>query len=193
MYLPNSIPTTISDAFTGNHTRAFLSDGTNDCLFNVTLDDSEQDASDVSSHAIEDGSDISDHVIQKPKVINLNIVLSDESISNTTPMSYSAAFIDTIQDRKQLLQNWMDDKTILTYHGHDVDIDDVVIESLSRNHSADTGSGLGLGMTLVQINIATSEEVVIKFNTVKKAGKSITNKTKKDGVKQKSILTSMFG
>jgi len=179
--MPNTIPPTISDAITGNHTRAFLSDGTNDCLFNVTKDDTEQDTSEVSSHAIEDGSDVSDHVIQKPKTINLNVILSDESISTMNPMSYVAAFLDTIEDRKQLLQNWMDDKTLLTYHGHDIDTDDVVIENLSRNHSADTGNGLGLTITLKKLIIAKSQEVTVKFNTVTNTGKTATSKTTKTG------------
>ena len=50
--MPNTIPSTISDAITGNHTRAFLSDGTNDCLFNVTVDDSENDSSNVEEFAV---------------------------------------------------------------------------------------------------------------------------------------------
>jgi len=189
--MPNTIPSTISDAITGNHTRAFLSDGTNDCLFNVTVDDSENDSSNVSTHAIEDGSDISDHVVQNPKSISLNIVLSDESISITNPMSYVAAFLDTIEDRKQLLQNWMDDKTLLTYHGHDKDIDDVVIESLTINHTAEMGNGVGLSMSLKRVVIAKAQEVVVKFNTVKKAGKTANKTATKAGTKSKSILASV--
>jgi len=157
----------------------------------VTVDDSESDSSNVSTHAIEDGSDVSDHVVQNPKSIGLNIVLSDESISITNPMSYVAAFLDTIEDRKQLLQNWMDDKTLLTYHGHDKDIDDVVIELLTIYYTAEMGNVVGLSMSLKRVVIAKAQEVVVKFNTVKKAGKTASKTATKAGTKSKSILASV--
>jgi hypothetical protein len=186
----------ISDAFRGQRTRAFLSDGTRDVIFNSTLKTTETDTNKVTSHAIEQGADVTDHVIESPKDFSFTAVLSDNDLQITNP---SAFFEATIEDRKQIFDKWLKDKTILTYYGHETDIENVVIKSITRNKSANFGEGLGLDIKIKKINVVESAEVEIDFEVVTKKGRTAkktdkNNATTSDtAVKKKSWLSAVFG
>jgi hypothetical protein len=170
--LPGVIPAKISDAVFGDRTHAFLSDGLNEVVFNVLRDESDTDTNEVTQHAIESGSPVTDHVIGRPKSLTLNIVFSDEDILFVNvPTSQEDLFLfEPISERKQTLQGWNDNKDLLTYYSHDEDYEDVVIESISRNHTLEYGSGIGLTITLKQVNIVESAMVTTQNQALNKKG-----------------------
>jgi hypothetical protein len=166
----------------GGRAHAYLSDDIDDVLFNVVTDESVTDANDVTQHAIEDGSDVEDHVISKPRTFAVNIVLSDNTIDLLDPMSVINKFTATIKDRIEILDNWLALKKVLTYYAIDEDIEDVVIQSLTRRRSLDLGTGAGFNLVLSQVNIADSDEVNVKVKTAKPANPK--SKTKAGEVNQ---------
>jgi hypothetical protein len=186
----------ISDAFRGQRTQAFLSDGTDNVLFNVTLTTTETDTNEVTSHSVEQGADITDHIIEKPKQFSFNAVLSDNDISIINPSSY---FEESIEDRKKILDKWLTNKTLLTYYGHETDIENVVMESITRNKTRDVGEGLGLDIKIRQINIVESTTVDIDITLITKKGKTAKkNQSSKaeastEAAKKKSWVTRLFG
>jgi hypothetical protein len=169
----------------GGRAHAYLSDEIDDVLFNVVVDESTSDSNDVTAHAIEDGSDVEDHVVGKPRTFAINIILSDDTIDLLDPMSVVNRFTATIKDREEILEDWNELKKVLTYYAVDRDIEDVVIQSMTRRKSLDTGSGLGFSLTLCRVNIVDSDTVNVK---VKPAQKANTQTKSKSGTANQSKL-----
>lgn len=186
----------ISDAFKGQRTQAFLSDGTDNVLFNVTISTTETDTNEVTSHAVEQGADITDHIIEKPKQFSFNAVLSDNDLSIINPSGF---FEESIEDRKKILDKWIKNKTLLTYYGHETDIDNIVIESITKSKTRDTGEGLSLDIKIRQINIVESTTVDIDITPIIKKGKTAKkNQSNKatasnEASKKKSWVNRLFG
>jgi hypothetical protein len=174
--------TDIKQTLFGGRSRAFLSDGFDDLLLNVTMETTESDQIDITNHAIEKGSDVSDHAYSQPKTLSLKVVLTDDVLALDDPLAILAP---SIIDRLELLQGWLDDKTLLTYYGHDYDFDDMLIESVSRNKSADTGTGLGLDITLKMVTIAKSLTTALVM-----AGQSATGSASTSGAAAAEVSKS---
>jgi len=186
----------ISDAFRGQRTQAFLTDGTDNVLFNVTKTTNESDSNEVTRHAIEQGADVTDHIIENPKEFSFTAVLSDNDISIINPQSY---FQESIEDRKKIIDRWLTSKTLLTYYGHEIDFENVIIQSITRNKAPEYGEGLSLDIKLRQINIVQSATVDIDIVTINKKGKTASkNQSSKaeastESAKKKSWVTRLFG
>jgi len=185
----------LNDVVKGQKTQAFLSDGVNDVLFNVTKSTSEGDSNQVTQHAIEKGADVTDNVIQSPKSFSFTAILSDNDIRLSNPRGF---FEDSIEDRKQTIDTWLDEKTLLTYYGHETDFENVVIESINRSKDSSVGEGLSLDMSIRQLNIVEATTVDIDLPQITKKGKT-AKKTATNGgtrsteaVKSKSWLKSLF-
>ena len=179
----------ISDAITGQRERCFLSDGSLDVLLNVTVDDSEDHSVDITNHAIEDGSDIVDNTWQKPIELSLNCILSDEL---TDLLDWSIMAKTKIEDRKYILQTWMELKQILTYYSWDTDYENMLIESINYKRSLDYGSGIGLTLNLKEVRIVETQVVALSGSTDK--GKQNTGSSTKSGAeKLKSIASGLLG
>ena len=166
----------ISSAIRGSKPRAFMSDGTNEVLFDVILSDVESDQLQVTRHAIEDGADVTDHVIDNPKDFSFEAVLTDDDIDPLDPNTFKNKKID---ERLKIIQGWLDNKTILSYYGQDNDYSSVVISGIARNKAQGIGEGIRLSIGLAKITIAKSQvsEITVKTTTAK--GKSAKGKDEK--------------
>lgn len=185
----------ISSAIFGGRAHAFISDGTDDVLFDTVLNFTETDNYQVTQHAIEDGGDISDHIDAQPKEISFSAIVTDDTWSILDPTSF---FNAKIQERFNTLERWKEEKPILTYYGHNADIENLVLSSVVRNKSIDTGNGWGLDITMkfVNIAIATITDAGVSTSAVtKKGATSKGTKTKEGTVTQKkstSLLKGVF-
>ena len=182
----------ISSAIRGSKPRAFLSDGTNEVLLDVVLSDTESDQMDVTRHAIEDGADVTDHVIESPKSFTLDAILTDDDIDTLNPNTFANKKID---ERLKIIQGWLDNKTILSYYGHDVDFSSVVIQNISRVKGQDTGEGIKISLSLSKITIAKSQTTEVNVKTTTAKGKTAKQSDSKSGdkttSKNKSWLKTM--
>lgn len=174
----------ISDAISGTRSRCFLSDNLDDILLNVVSDDSEDHSVDITSHAIEDGSDIVDNTWQKPVELNLNCVLSDEISDLLSDFSIMAK--TKIEDRKLILKNWMDTKTILTLYSWDTDYENMLIESVNYKRSLDTGNGIGLSLALKQVNFVETQ--IVELGSTDKGKQPLSSSTASGEPKGSSIV-----
>lgn len=187
----------ISDALQGLRTRSFLSDNIQDVLFDVTIEDSEEDINEVTRHAIEDGNDITDHVIEIPKRLSVRAVFSDDVLDLLDPTTF---FNASIEDRLEILNRWVGQKQILTYYGHETDLINVVIESLVKSKNQDVGEGVEIDIALVKVNLVSPEQVEIEVKPkLKKKGQtpsqtqSTAGNTSSAALANKSWLSSLFG
>lgn len=182
------LTTKISDAITGKRERCFLSDDTNSVLLNVVVDDSEIHPIDITNHAIEDGSDISDSTWQRPLQMSLNCVLTD-SISDIIS-GWSEMSLTSMEDRKKILKTWMDDKTVLTFYSWDTTYKNMLIENIDYRRSLETGNGMGMELTLKQVNIAESQVAQVGLTQSTDKGKQAT-KTQTKTETRRSMLKSL--
>jgi hypothetical protein len=184
----------LSDALLGGRSQAFLSDGIFDVVLDSVMEISENDAFVVTKHTIEDGADISDHIKSDPKTVEISAILTDNDFDLLDPFSF---FDETIEDREETLEIWKDDKPILTYFGHEKDIEDVVISNISRSKNQDTGEGLAIDISLVKVNVAFFLVSAISLSAVTAKGATSKGTSKKAGTatasKNKSILKSLTG
>lgn len=183
----------ISDAILGGRSQAFLSDEIFDVVFDTTFNTSESDSAQVSRHAVEDGGDVSDNIVKTPKKFSLSAVLTDDDWDLLDPSGF---FDSTIQDRLETLEGWIDDRELLTYYGHENDIEDVVLTNVTRNHTLDTGNGVGIDITIEKVNIATFLVAAISLSSATAKGATSKGSAKKAGSatasKNKSILSKLF-
>jgi hypothetical protein len=161
----------ISNAVSGIRTRAFLSDDSDDVVLNVTTTINDSDFVDVTRHAIEDGADVTDHVASRPGKFTFEAILTDDDFDALNPTSF---FNKTIEERFEIISGWIDNKTVLTYYGHETDIENVVIESISRRRQLNTGSGVTVSITLSKITIAESVETDVNVQSTQPKGKTAT-------------------
>ena len=187
----------ISEAIFGGHEHAFLSDGKKTVLINTVLTINLDDTSNITKHAIEKGSDVTDHIVTDPQLITVSGILSDEDFSLTDPTGFGN---ETIADRKKILDDWKITKPILTYHGHEYDIENVEIQSLSWGKNESTGSGVNFNVTLTVVNIAETQtttalknDVTQKGNTAKASDKKPGSATAANNSWAKNILTKVSG
>lgn len=185
----------ISSAIFGGREHAFISDGTDDIVFNTVLNFTETDNYQVTSHAIEDGGDVADHIEAKPKEISFSGVLTDDDWSVLDPTSFVN---ENVQGKFNTLDRWREEKPILTYYGHKTDIENVVLTSVIRNKSLDTGNGWGIDIGLIVVNIATIEttETGVSTSAVNKKGATAKDSATKEGAatekKSQSLLKGVF-
>jgi len=184
----------ISDAITGGRSQAFLSDGIFDVLFDAVIDKTDSNNFSVSRHTIEDGADVTDHVHSDPLSIDINAVLTDDDFDLLDP----TGFIDeTIEDRLETLEIWRDEKPILTYFGHETDIEDLVISNFTTTKTLDTGDGIGITISLTKINVVAAQIEAISLSNVTAKGATSKGTSKKAGnattKKSTSILKGLIG
>lgn len=177
------LSTQISAAVKGGKQRAFLSDGDKDVLLDVILSDSESDTMQVTRHAIEEGSDVSDHVIESPKDFTVEAVLTDDDLDVYDPQSFANK---KIRERLKIIQEWIDNKIVLSYFGQDVDFQSVVIQRISRIKAPDTGEGIKISLSLSKITIAQSETTEVNVKTTTAKGKTAKSSESKAGTKTKN-------
>jgi|GEM_PF-3385431 len=184
----------ISDAITGGRSQAFLSDEIDDVVFDSVINYTENDSSTVSRHTVEDGADVSDHVDAQPKTIEFSAILTDNDQDLLDPASF---FDETMQDRFGTLEFWKDTSPLLTYYGHETDIEDVVLTNVTRNKTLDTGEGWGVDISLQVVNIATFQVEDISLSSVTGKGATSKGSNKRAGSatskKRKSILKRIIG
>lgn len=165
----------ISSAIFGGHEHAFISDGKKDVLINSVLSFTVENNSTVTKHAIEKGSDVTDHINTEPTKLNITGILTDDDFSATDPTGFGNEFIS---DRKKILDDWKVSKPILTYHGHEYDVESVQIENLSWSKTVEAGSGIQVSITLVVVNIASSQVTTLKNGVTNKGNTSKGTDTK---------------
>lgn len=170
----------IQDAIRGSKPRAFISDSTNEVLIDVVMSDTESDTMQVTRHAIEEGSDVTDHIIESPKEFSFDAILTDDDLDTSDPNSFKNKKID---ERLKIIQTWIDNKTVLSYYGHDVDLDYVVIQSINRVKAQDTGEGIKLSLSLTKITIAKSQTTEVSIKTTTAKGKTAKQTDEKSGTK----------
>lgn len=186
-----SLTRKISSAIFGGRAHAFISDGTSDIVFNSVLSFSEADNFQVTQHAIEDGGDISDHIDSIPKEISFSAILTDDDWSILDPTSF---FNATVRERFNTLERWKIEKPILTYYGHTYDIENVVLSSVIRNKSIETGDGWGIDITMKYVNIAvsTTSEAAVSTSAVTKKGATAKGSKTKDGAVTQKKSSSLL-
>ena len=155
-----SLSDKISDAITGGRSQAFLTDGVYEVLLNSVLSYSEGSYSDVSSHTIEEGANIEDHVSSNPKTFSISAILSDDDLDLLDPAGFLNA---TIEDRLKFLDSWMEYKALLTYCGHEFDIEDIIITNVSKDKTKDSGTGWEISIDFQKIT--TASYMTRDFNT----------------------------
>lgn len=144
----------ISDAIFGGNSRTFLTDGTDDVLFDTTFEISKDSSATVTRHAIEKGSDVTDHIVQEPKSYSLSVIISDADLSLLDPFSF---FNKSVTERLTILNRWKVSGEVLKFASYNEDIESLVIENLSETYSSDTGEAIGLSIGLKKINIVSSQ------------------------------------
>lgn len=183
----------ITAALLGNRVQSFLSDGIYDVLFDSMISFTESDNSTVSRHTIEDGADITDNINSTPKKINLSVVMTDDDWDILNPFSF---INETMEDRFETLEFWKITKPILTYFGHETDIEDVVLTGVTKNKNLDVGAGWGLDISLERVEIASFFVVAISLSTARAKGATSKGTANKAGSaaasKNKSILSSLL-
>ncbi len=194
-----SLSDKINDAITGGRSQAFLSDGINDVLLNTVITYSESVYSDVSSHTIEDGANIEDHVSNNPKSFSISAVLSDNDYDLLDPSGFTNL---TIEDRFSLLESWREYKAVLIYYGHEFDIEDVIITSVTKDKNKDTGSGWEISIDFQEVKTASymtaqfSANATENQNAVTQKGAAAKGTDAKAGTpeaaKSESILSGIF-
>jgi hypothetical protein len=181
----------ITNAF-GKRTRAFLSDGINDVLLNVVVSISKVNQIEVTSHAIQDGADVSDNINPKSDEFTIQVILTDD---DWDLLSISGFINKTIDERLKILEAWKAVKQLVTYYGHSEDIEDVAMTNITQNKSKETGSGLGLSISLKKITVATAQTAEI--SNVNQKGNTPKGKNSKQGdptpKKRVSILKGLAG
>jgi hypothetical protein len=186
-----SLSEKISDAIQGTRSRTFLSDGDNDVLFNSTLSIQESQSAQITTHAVEKGSDVQDHIKYDPETVTLSIVITDDDLSVTDPMSF---LNKTVSERLDQLKTWRDERELLTFYSYEKDYEDFAIESFGSDQSIDYGSGRSLSLTLKKIVIASSVTVDITTPTVPKVGSVAKKSTSTTApvAGSKSLLKGLF-
>lgn len=185
----------ISDAISGQKTRAFLSDGIDDVVFDVIITENDSDSLNVTRHAVEDGSDVTDHVNSTPRKFSIDAILTDADLDVLNPVSF---LNKTIDERLDVIDKWIKKKKVLTYYGHDKDIEDVIVQSISRKRSQSTGDGLEVSLSIDKINIVSSVQQNIDIKTTVPKGKTATQtqttpgSTSSAALKNKSWAKSLF-
>ena len=105
-------------------------------------------SAEVTVHAVEDGADVADNIKINPYSISLTAVISDSK-------SITDQIIDqkSIDDKRDRLIKWHDEKTLVSLVGDETYID-LYIRDLSEVREAGLGNALQYSMTLQQIIIA---------------------------------------
>jgi len=189
-----AISNKISDAIFGGRSQAFLSDGIRDFLFDSVIDFTINDSFNVTSHAVEEGIGITDNVDSNPQTVSISAILTDNDFDLLDPTEF---FDATIEERFDVLDVWRTEATILTYYGHETDIENVVITDFSRNKNPDVGEGWSVEVSLREIEVATYQKQAISLSEATSKGVTSKGKASKAGNatsgKSKSILSRLSG
>lgn len=182
----------ISDALFGGRSQAFLSDGLFDLVLDVVKTYTENDSSKITIHTIEDGADIADHIDDSPKSITISAIITDDDWDILDPSGF---FDDTIEDRFQTFEYWKTNKMLLTYYGHETDIEDVVLTNFTRNKNLDTGAGWGIDISLQQVTIASYTTAAITLSAITQRGTTSRGTSSRAGsatTQNRSILNRLI-
>lgn len=157
----------------GGRTRAHLSSRAMDVQLDVVLNFSSNNAIEVTQHAIQDGADITDNINPKTEDYTIDAILTDDDYDILDPTSLTNP---TIKERLDYLEVFIKFKYVLTYYGQDEDIEDVIISSMTKSKTQDTGRGVRLSIGLKKINVAVAQSVeaptVSKQNSVNQKGQN---------------------
>lgn len=181
----------------GGRIRAFISDGSLDVQFDVILNFTENHAIEVTQHAIQDGADITDNIDPKTEDYTIDAILTDDDYDILDPTSLTNP---TIKERIDYLKLFKEYKEVLTYYGQDEDIEDVIIYSMSKAKTQETGKGVRLSIGLKKISVAVAQSVeaptVTKQNSVNQKGQNPKGTNGKTGdvaaKKNQSLLKGIF-
>jgi hypothetical protein len=174
----------------GGRTRAHLSSLAMDVQLDVVLNFSSNNAIEVTQHAIQDGADITDNIDPKTEDYTIDAILTDDDYDILDPTSLTNP---TIKERLDYLEVFIKYKYVLTYYGQDGDIEDVIISSMSKSKTQETGRGVRLSIGLKKINVAVAQSVeaptVTKQNSVNQKGQNPkgTNSKMGDAVPKKRV------
>lgn len=176
----------------GYRSRVYLSDGGGgNVQLSMASELSENDQNSVTAYAIENGSPVTDHIISSPKSWSLSGIITDD-VTDVLEYPYNILKFGDLKEMLNVLERWVSDKTLLTYYSYDDDFDNVVIESLSRQTSLETGYGLGVAMTLKKVKVVNSMTAQVKLNPMNMKG--VTSKASSAAkTADKSILSSLTG
>jgi hypothetical protein len=181
----------------GGRTRAFISDGSLDVQLDVVINFTENHAIEVTQHAIQDGADITDNIDPKTEDYTIDAILTDDDYDILDPTSLTNP---TIKERIDYLKLFKEYKEVLTYYGQDEDIEDVIITSMTKAKTQETGRGVRLSIGLKKINVAVAQSVeaptVSKQNSVNQKGQNPKGTNSKTGDatagKNQSLLKGIF-
>jgi hypothetical protein len=181
----------------GGRTRAVLSNLAYDVQLDVVISFAESQQADVTQHAIQSGADITDNVNNRTEDYTIEAVLTDDDYDILDPTSLTNP---TIKERMDYLILFKNNKQTLTYFGQDQDIENLIISSLNKSKTQETGKGIRLSIGLKKINVATAQSVeaptTAKQNSVNQKGQTPKGTNSKTGDvtagKNQSLLKGIF-
>jgi hypothetical protein len=158
---------------------------------------SESQQADVTQHAIQSGADITDNVNNRTEEYTVEAVLTDDDYDILDPTSLTNP---TIKERMDYLLLFKNNKQTLTYFGQDQDIENLIIASLNKSKTLETGKGVKLSIGLKKINVATAQSVeaptTAKQNSANQKGQTPKGTNGKTGDatagKNQSMLKGIF-
>ena len=199
----------LSDLLFGTPAMIMCQKTTTEVILGPIIAESEKYSVSVASHALEDGSEVSDHVHAQPENFSVSTFLVDANDFANDLMKSAASLIfgkqQSVAEKIALLRLWQDTGELVTYSGpvfsglinkgYDIYVEDIIIENMSIERSADSGEGIKLTLSLRKIRIAQSH--IANVNLPQAIRRSTTKGTTPTGTasanpRPASILSKMF-
>jgi len=176
-------------------------------IFDSCLEVIEEDSNTITEYTVDSSSDmygntVADNCIAKSKRITLRVILSDDAFIVQQALSTAANALtmqnpwQMIPDRLEQIQEWIDTKRVLKYCGHTTDIENVVIEKISRKWDSNTGNGVSLDLQLQKVTLVkpkkglAGKQVLTKIHITNKPAD--TTKTSDKAQKRSSTAHDMI-
>ncbi len=153
-------------------------EGSTPLVLDATLDVNPRFSNTVTKHPIETGSTITDHVFKNNTVIDVNGLITNNSIGNSFEDDYRFNRLQTVHD---LLVSLHDSRQVISISSQYKVYSNCIITSLSIPRNAQIGDSLSVSITLEQIQIVTSQFVTVSQALVDAATRN-QNKGQKTGV-----------
>lgn len=136
-----------------------------DVEFTVVEDEKPRDLVMVTDNSVESGQDVSDHVKKLPSIIDIHGQMTEEDAA----------------EKLQILKKYQDEGELLTYIGRNW-YNNMVIQTIDRDHGTRNRYGYGFTITLKQVRIATALQVpiVIIHPETRKSSPQVTTKVKEE-------------
>ena len=195
----------LSDLLFGTPAMIMCQKTTTEVILGPIIAESEKYSVSVASHALEDGSEVSDHVHAQPENFSVSTFLVDANDFMKSATSLIFGKQQSVMEKIALLRLWQDTGELVTYSGpvfsglinkgYDIYVEDLIIENLSTERSADSGEGIKLTLSLRKIRIAQSH--IANVNLPQAIRRSTTRGTSPTGTtsanpRPASILSKMF-